>query len=225
MTYACSCCPVPAHDDLLLLVVMRPVGRHPAECELPFGWSGPGRPNVDQTPATAPPGPCHMRLPLTAHATIPRPVPRPKVWGWPPTGMSYDADRTDPARHEVETAAHEAFGATCTSVALLTPGAHPLDALATAVNAATGHAAGVSGDDLCADPDALRRQTSQAGAGAVVIAVDQLEELFTLSNDEDERRCFVDALIGAWQDPASPVAVILALPADFDRRVASCPHL
>ena len=117
-----------------------------------------------------------------------------------------------------------ADGATDT-IALLTPGAHPLDALARAVNAATGHAAGVSGDDLRANPDALRRQTSQAGAGAVVIAVDQFEELFTLSNDEDQRRCFVDALIGAWQDPTSPVAVILALRADFYGRVSSYPQL
>jgi WD40 repeat protein/transcriptional regulator with XRE-family HTH domain len=117
-------------------------------------------------------------------------------------------------------------GAVGARVALLTPGAHPLDALARAVNAATGHAAGgVSGDDLRADPDALRCQTGQAGAGAVVIAVDQLEELFTLSHDEGERRCFVDALIGAWQDPASPVAVILALRADFYGRVSSYPQL
>jgi hypothetical protein len=37
-----------------------------------------------------------------------------------------------------------------------------------------------------------------------VIAVDQFEELFTLSDDEAQRRRFVDALISAWRDPASP---------------------
>jgi hypothetical protein len=32
-----------------------------------------------------------------------------ETWGWPPAGMSHDADRADLARHEAEIAAHEAF--------------------------------------------------------------------------------------------------------------------
>jgi RimJ/RimL family protein N-acetyltransferase len=32
-----------------------------------------------------------------------------EAWGWPPADMSYEADRKDLARHEQETAAHEAF--------------------------------------------------------------------------------------------------------------------
>lgn len=31
------------------------------------------------------------------------------AWGWPPSTMTYDADREDLARHEAEIAAHETF--------------------------------------------------------------------------------------------------------------------
>jgi hypothetical protein len=32
-----------------------------------------------------------------------------QAWGWPPAGLSYEADKADLARHEAETAAHETF--------------------------------------------------------------------------------------------------------------------
>ncbi len=32
-----------------------------------------------------------------------------EAWGWPPSDMSYEEDRTDLARHEAEIAAHETF--------------------------------------------------------------------------------------------------------------------
>lgn len=32
-----------------------------------------------------------------------------EAWGWPPETMTYEADRDDLARHEVEIAAHETF--------------------------------------------------------------------------------------------------------------------
>jgi WD40 repeat protein/transcriptional regulator with XRE-family HTH domain len=104
-------------------------------------------------------------------------------------------------------------------VALLTPGARPLDALAGAVGAAT--ASPVSAGDLRVDPGAL----AHAVHGPLTIAVDQFEELFTLCEDEGERRCFVDALVGAWRDPSSPVVVMLAVRADFYGRVAAYPQL
>jgi len=108
-----------------------------------------------------------------------------------------------------------------TPVALLTPGEHPLDALAGAVDAASGGRTGLCADDLRADPHALER----AGSGGLVIAVDQLEELFTLCHDDVDRCRFVDALLAAWADPSSPVVVIVALRADFYGRVAEHPGL
>jgi WD40 repeat protein/transcriptional regulator with XRE-family HTH domain len=106
-------------------------------------------------------------------------------------------------------------------VALLTPGARPLDALARAVDGATGGATGLSPDDLRADRRALER----AASGGLVIGVDQLEELFTRCDDDHDRRCFIDALLAAWEDPASPVVVIVALRADFYGRIAEHPGL
>jgi WD40 repeat protein/transcriptional regulator with XRE-family HTH domain len=114
---------------------------------------------------------------------------------------------------------------TSARVVLLTPGEHPLEQLASAVSTASDDAARLAADDLRADRDALKRATARGVDGAVVIAVDQFEELFTLCRDEAERRCFVDALIAAWRDPTSPIVLIVALRADFYGRVAAYPEL
>jgi conflict system STAND superfamily ATPase len=55
-------------------------------------------------------------------------------------------------------------------VALLTPGAHPVDELATAVGAAIGDTAAGLTDDLRADPHALQRRTCEGGDGGLMIA-------------------------------------------------------
>jgi transcriptional regulator with XRE-family HTH domain len=110
-------------------------------------------------------------------------------------------------------------------VALLTPGERPLDELTSAVNTATADTVRVLADELRTDPDRLRLATQRAHEGGLVIAVDQFEELFTLCDDDTERRCFVDALLAAWRDPASHVTVIVALRADFYGRVAAYPEL
>lgn len=116
-----------------------------------------------------------------------------------------------------------ANGGASERVALLTPGEHPVDELAAAVNAAIGGAEGVL--DLRADPHALAHWTRQAGESGLVIVVDQFEELFTQCREEAERRCFVEALAGAGREPGSPVVVLLALRADFYGRVAAYPEL
>jgi len=111
-------------------------------------------------------------------------------------------------------------------VLLLTPGVRPVENLAVAVGAATGiEPDGLSGGPGGADPGALVGALRRAGDGPVVIAVDQFEELFTLCQEEVQRRQFVDALMAAWRDPASPVTLILALRADFYGRVAMYPEL
>lgn len=122
-------------------------------------------------------------------------------------------------------AAARATGDTSAQLVLLTPGEHPVQQLASAVSAATGGDADALGNDLRADPAALARATAGARDAAVVIAVDQFEELFTLCGDEAERRCFVDALIAAWHDRSGAVAVIVAMRADFYGRVATYPQL
>jgi WD40 repeat protein/DNA-binding SARP family transcriptional activator len=59
----------------------------------------------------------------------------------------------------------------------------------------------------------------------LVVAVDQLEELFAPSIDESHRRAFVDALVDAAWDPARRAVVLVALRADFFGDLAAYPEL
>lgn len=89
-------------------------------------------------------------------------------------------------------------------ILLLTPTAHPIEALAGAIepDASPARLAALA-DDLRADPRslavALRPTTGRAsaGRGRTVIAIDQLEEVFTLCRDEIERKAFLAALVHA----------------------------
>jgi WD40 repeat protein len=83
-------------------------------------------------------------------------------------------------------------------VALLRPGAHPLDALDRATEGVTGRA---------------------------VIAVDQFEELFTACRSEIERAAFVDALVARAADARRQVLVLIAVRADFYGHCAAYPEL
>ena len=49
----------------------------------------------------------------------------------------------------------------------------------------------------------------------IVIAVDQLEELFTLCEQEDERTAFTGQLAAAAGDPERRALVVVSLRADF----------
>jgi DNA-binding SARP family transcriptional activator len=64
-----------------------------------------------------------------------------------------------------------------------------------------------------------------APGARLVIAVDQLEELFTLCEREDERAAFAGQLAAAAGDPQRRALVVVALRADFDGRLASYPAL
>jgi WD40 repeat protein/serine/threonine protein kinase len=49
----------------------------------------------------------------------------------------------------------------------------------------------------------------------LVLVIDQFEELFTLTQDDDVRRLFIDGLLNAIQPPDSQLRVIITLRADF----------
>ena len=51
--------------------------------------------------------------------------------------------------------------------------------------------------------------------GELVLVVDQFEEIFSLVQDEETRRAFLDSLAAAVSDPRSRVRVVLTLRADF----------
>jgi WD40 repeat protein/tRNA A-37 threonylcarbamoyl transferase component Bud32 len=95
---------------------------------------------------------------------------------------------------------------------LLRPGEHPLDELRRVL---------VSG---AKDPLAEALDALPAGA-RLLLAVDQLEELFTACQSEAERTAFADTLARAAADPDGRAVVVVALRADFYGRFAAYPGL
>ena len=95
---------------------------------------------------------------------------------------------------------------------LLRPGEHPLEELRRVL---------VSG---ARDPLAEALATLPADA-RLLIAVDQLEELFTACRSDAERSAFAEVLARAANDPAGRAVVVVALRADFYGRFAAYPGL
>ena len=95
---------------------------------------------------------------------------------------------------------------------LLRPGERPMDELRRVL---------VSGakDPLAEALDALPAD------GRLLLAVDQLEEVFTACRSEAERAAFVEALVRAATDPRGRAVVVVALRADFYGRFAAYPGL
>jgi DNA-binding SARP family transcriptional activator/WD40 repeat protein len=91
---------------------------------------------------------------------------------------------------------------------LLRPGSHPCEEL--------DHAVGGAGLD-----ETLGRLGPTEG---LVIAVDQLEEVFTLGASEAERARFLDRLAAAAREPERRVLVLCALRADFYGRLGAHPR-
>jgi serine/threonine protein kinase len=104
-------------------------------------------------------------------------------------------------------------------IRVLRPGRSPLTSLASVLAdedpqlaAQLREAPGVFGE-------LLRREATQR-RHRVLIVVDQLEELFTLSDDDATRRAFLASLLAAADDPSAPVRVVLSMRADFLDRLA-----
>ena len=86
-----------------------------------------------------------------------------------------------------------------------------------------------TGPTSCCAPASTRcgasrpRPPRRRRTGALLIAVDQFDEAFTLCADEGERAAFVDALVGSAGGSGS--VVVLALRAEFYGRCAAYPEL
>ena len=109
-------------------------------------------------------------------------------------------------------------GSAAWRVVTLRPGAHPMREL---TRRALSRTDGADVNNLLralvdGDPDTDER---------VVLAVDQLEEAWTVCHDEAERRQFLDALAELATDPRSPVSVVVALRADYLSELADHPEL
>jgi WD40 repeat protein/DNA-binding SARP family transcriptional activator len=129
-------------------------------------------------------------------------------------------------------------GSTAWRYEVMTPTAHPLEALAIALTRQTESvmAAATLMDDLMRDARSLRlfiRRSLAADldAGHLLLIVDQFEELFTLCHDEFEREAFIDNLLTALTLASSrnqgegSLSLILTIRADFYAHLAQYPEL
>jgi energy-coupling factor transporter ATP-binding protein EcfA2 len=117
---------------------------------------------------------------------------------------------------------------------LLTPGPHPLAALAQAMRRLGG---GSVPEDGCADMLRWRALVYEALAGnrgaqadslRLVLVVDQFEEAFALCPDEAERQALINVLCtlgGAGMEPDPLAVVVLGIRADFYGRCLAYPEL
>ncbi len=113
------------------------------------------------------------------------------------------------------------------AVRLLTPTAHPLDALAVALAGpnAPPDAASTLAAQLAADPGALaaaaRGLLAAEDRPRLLLVIDQFEEVFSLARDAAERRALFDNLVAALDPTAGhPISIVVALRADFYARFA-----
>jgi hypothetical protein len=125
-------------------------------------------------------------------------------------------------------------GSAAWSIHILTPTAHPVEALAASLTAGTEsvQATLTLMDDLASDQRSLHTYVRRL-LGApdkpdrrLMVIVDQFEELFTLCRDEDERQAFVNNLLyAAAPERRGSTIVVLTLRADFYAHCAAYPNL
>ncbi|GAA3526143.1 hypothetical protein GCM10022222_06350 [Amycolatopsis ultiminotia] len=112
---------------------------------------------------------------------------------------------------------------------LITPGNKPVEALASALAHATGSPQAEILDHIRHRPDEPARILGNQRDDRPVLIVDQFEELFTLCDEESERRAFVQALTAVStpteEVPVPPLSVVLAIRADFYGHCAQFPEL
>lgn len=115
-------------------------------------------------------------------------------------------------------------------VAVLTPGPRPLEQLA--LRAAVELQ--VSPTSMLTDLRANPRSFDLAVRGVMldepedarlVLIVDQLEEIFTLCRDNEDRAQFIEALVGGLRAGTAPITVVVTLRADFYGRCGDYPEL
>lgn len=121
-------------------------------------------------------------------------------------------------------------GSTDWQVDILTPTAHPLEALAIVLtrNADSATTTARLIDDLAQEPRSLALFLARTRGNSkrhTVLVVDQFEELFTLCRDEFEREAFIDNLLNLVSPGQSNTTLILTLRADFYAHLAQYPEL
>lgn len=118
------------------------------------------------------------------------------------------------------------------SIVLMTPSAHPLDALAAALLADSDSLTAVAELQaaLAQDPHALAQATrtllSRRSRPHLLLVIDQFEEIFTLCRSAEERRAFINSLVMAVDpEEGNAITILLTLRADFYAQCAQYDSL
>ncbi|MCL4302732.1 MAG: protein kinase [Anaerolineae bacterium] len=102
------------------------------------------------------------------------------------------------------------------------PGAHPWEELEAALLRIAVNPPESLLAQLCEDERGLLRAVARVlpadPSVELVLVIDQFEELFTLTADEEVRRCFLDSLLTAIVDSRTRLRLVLTLRADFTDR-------
>ena len=111
----------------------------------------------------------------------------------------------------------------------LVPGTRPMEMLVQSIaTVMPGSDPRALRDALDAEPDALLRLSDELGGAQrrrVVLVVDQFEELFSPSVEEQERRHWIDLLVLAATAPRGALLLLLTLRGDFYDRPLRYPEL
>jgi WD40 repeat protein/DNA-binding SARP family transcriptional activator len=128
-------------------------------------------------------------------------------------GLIPEIRRSAPGREEI-------------SIAEMVPGAHPFDELESALVRVAVRPVPRLHDRLEEGPRGLLEAIDLVvpGDSEVVLVVDQLEEVFTLTRDEREREAFLESLRVAAADPAGRLWIVVTLRADFYDRPLAYPR-
>ena len=116
-------------------------------------------------------------------------------------------------------------------IQIITPTAHPLESLASALTRATGSIAATARlmDDLATEPRTLsmfiRREVKTSPGSYFLLVIDQFEELFALCRSEDERSAYINNLVNATDDEDSKIIIVINLRADFYGYCSGYLHL
>jgi WD40 repeat protein/class 3 adenylate cyclase len=119
-------------------------------------------------------------------------------------------------------------------VHIVTPTAHPLQALATGLTRDSESVTAIATllDDLTTEPRSLSLFLLRKSPTAhTLLVVDQFEELFTLCRDEFEREAFIDNLLTAISPSPGEgraeghITLVITLRADFYAHLAQYPEL
>jgi WD40 repeat protein/class 3 adenylate cyclase len=113
-------------------------------------------------------------------------------------------------------------------VHIITPTAHPLEALATELTRDSDSVAVTARliDDLTQEPRSLALFFARGSTKRhMLLVIDQFEELFTLCRDEFEREAFIDNLLNLVSPDHSNATLIITLRADFYAHLAQYPEL